>query len=318
MKRRGMKRVLHILKITLITLVGIIALAMAGIYIFNKISLHNEASQIEDYGEKIEVFDGTINVVEKGRGKETIVLLPGLGTGSPVLDYTPLTKELENDYRVVVIEPFGYGLSSHTKRDRTSANIVEEIHEVIEKLNIDSFILMGHSLGGIYGLNYAATHPESVKAFVGIDNSVPDQPTEKGNDRMTNFLTESGMMRIMVNLNPDLKNALTFDGIDKKTYQQNLMLNLKNYNNKMTKNEQALLEKNVTAARKQAFPKELPVLLFVAKDSINRDSNWLGWHKAQAESVTKGEVVELSGLHSLHHTQSKAIAEKFKKFMNEL
>ncbi|OJG92663.1 hypothetical protein RV15_GL003088 [Enterococcus silesiacus] len=296
---------------------GVIVLAMAGIYIFNKISLHNEASQIKDYGEKIEVFDGMINVVEKGQGQETIVLLPGLGTGSPVLDYTPLTKELENDYRVVVIEPFGYGLSSQTKRDRTSANIAEEIHEVVGKLNIDSFILMGHSISGIYSLNYVATYPESVKAFVGIDNSVPDQPAEKVDDRMTNFLTEAGIMRIMVNLSPNLKNALTFDGIDKKTYQQNLMLNLKNYNNKMIRNEQQLLEKNIPAARKQAFPKELPVLLFVAKDTVELDDNWLEWHKIQAESVTRGEVVELSGPHSLHHTQSKAIAEKFKQFMNE-
>lgn len=79
-----------------------------------------------------------MNVLIQGDGKETIVLLPGYGTASPVLDFKPLVDELSPYYRVVVIEPFGYGLSDDTDKVRTSQNIVDEIHECLQKLNIKS------------------------------------------------------------------------------------------------------------------------------------------------------------------------------------
>lgn len=34
---------------------------------------------------------------------------------------------------------------------------------------------MGHSIGGIYGLEYAKKYTNEVSAFVGIDSSVPEQ-----------------------------------------------------------------------------------------------------------------------------------------------
>lgn len=170
-----------------------------------------------------------------------------------------------------MIEPFGYGLSSQTKRERSAQNIVEEIHEVVEILNIDSFILMGHSIAGIYGLNYVNTYPENVQAFVGIDSTVP-------------------------------------------VY----MLNMKNFYNETIANEGKLQEKIVTEAMNLHFPKELPLLLFVAVDNTDgRKDEWINLHKVQSETVTKGEVVALQGSHLLHYTQSKAITEGVKNFMDE-
>lgn len=47
-----------------------------------------------------------------------------------------MINELKKDYRVVTIEPFGYGLSSQTNRRRSIENIVDEIHQVAQKLKI--------------------------------------------------------------------------------------------------------------------------------------------------------------------------------------
>ena len=79
----------------------------------------------------------------RGNGDQTIVLLPGFGTSAPILDFTPLVNELAPDYRVVTVEPFGYGYSDGTDKDRTTANIVEEIHTAVQSLGIDEYILMG-------------------------------------------------------------------------------------------------------------------------------------------------------------------------------
>lgn len=58
-----------------------------------------------------------MNVLIQGEGKQTIVLIPGFGTGAPALDFKPLIDELSPFYKVVAVEPFGYGLSDETKKN---------------------------------------------------------------------------------------------------------------------------------------------------------------------------------------------------------
>ncbi|MET4563520.1 pimeloyl-ACP methyl ester carboxylesterase [Lysinibacillus parviboronicapiens] len=67
-----------------------------------------------------------MNVLIQGQGEETVVLLPGLGTGTPALDFKPLVEELSPFYRVVVMEPFGYGLSDITEKERSTAHICDD------------------------------------------------------------------------------------------------------------------------------------------------------------------------------------------------
>ena len=45
-----------------------------------------------------------------------------------------LSIELSPFYKVVVVEPFGYGLSDETEKERTTENIVNEIHEALQSL----------------------------------------------------------------------------------------------------------------------------------------------------------------------------------------
>ena len=71
-----------------------------------------ERATIPAYGERVEVAGGALNVVRSGniganRGAP-IVLLSGLGTAAPGLDFAPLVREL-NGFDVIVVEGFGYG-----------------------------------------------------------------------------------------------------------------------------------------------------------------------------------------------------------------
>ncbi|WZU01339.1 alpha/beta hydrolase [Erysipelothrix sp. D19-032] len=151
---------------------------LSSMFIFGKIGKASDRKKIEDYGEKVEVFGKNINmyITGEGEGKETIVLLPGYGTIAPKISFDPVTEKLKDDYRVVLVEPFGYGLSDQTDRERTTANMVEEIHMALQAKGIDDFIFMGHSIAGIYMLSYINTYPGEAKAFIGIDTSVPTQP----------------------------------------------------------------------------------------------------------------------------------------------
>ncbi|MED3576139.1 alpha/beta hydrolase, partial [Cytobacillus praedii] len=170
-----MKKTLILLLKTLGVIAIVIVLFLAAVFIGNMISNKSEQGKIESYGQSVQVDGKNMNVTIQGKGEETVVLLPGFGTAAPALDFKLLVDELSPFYKVVVIEPFGYGLSDETEKERSTENIVSEIHEALLQLNIDRYTLMGHSIAGIYGLDYVNKYPNEVSAFVGIDSSVPTQ-----------------------------------------------------------------------------------------------------------------------------------------------
>jgi len=159
-----------------VTAVGAkLALGLTTTTVVHAVATSVESDQISPYGTPVTVDGKRMNVVVAGEGPD-IVLLPGFGTASPALDFAPLVEELAVDHRVTVVEPFGYGLSDGTDAERTTANIVTEIHDAVEALGLERYTLMGHSIVGIYGIDYANRYPDEVTAFVGIDVSVPGQP----------------------------------------------------------------------------------------------------------------------------------------------
>lgn len=170
-----MKKTLLILLKVIVAIVLLLALFLVIVFTVNVISNKVEKGKIEPYGQLVPVDGKKMNVTIQGQGKETVVLLPGFGTASPVIDFKPLVDELTPFYKVVVVEPFGYGLSDVTTKERTVDNIVSELHEALQELKIDRYILMGHSIAGIYGLDYVNKYENEVSAFVGIDSSVPTQ-----------------------------------------------------------------------------------------------------------------------------------------------
>lgn len=279
----------------------------------HKMSLKSEAKRIESYGEKIKIFDGEVTVVDEGHGPETIILLPGQGTASPYLDFKPLINELKKDFRVVTIEPFGYGLSSQTDRERSVANIVEEIHEVTKSLGLKKYIVMGHSIAGLYGVNYAQQYPSEMTAFVGIDSSTPEQPWPGINLAPIDFLKETGVFRALIKANPE-----SVLGVDKAhpDFEQIRLLTLKNMSSRNLKEELQMLDKSFPESRGLTYPSDMPVLLFVAKNDLNQEG-WLDMHQAQLVGVKRGKLFELPGKHYLHHTQTPKIVKETKAFLTE-
>jgi pimeloyl-ACP methyl ester carboxylesterase len=122
----------------------------------------------------VELDGENMHIYTKGEGENTFVLLSGLGTTAPVLDFEPLVNELAKENKVVVVEGFGYGWSDLTKKERTVENIVGEIRAALQLANIKGpYILMPHSISGIYSMYYANKYPEEVKAIIGIDPTLP-------------------------------------------------------------------------------------------------------------------------------------------------
>ncbi|MFJ4262327.1 alpha/beta hydrolase [Paenarthrobacter nicotinovorans] len=286
--------------------VAVLAAGLATTTVVNVVASKAEAGKIESYGQREDVNGSKMNVLVTGSGLEDVVLLPGFGTASPVLDFAPLVRELSQDHRVIVVEPLGYGLSDGTDRERTTENIVQEVHGALQAMGVKRYILMGHSIAGLYGIDYAHRYPEEVSAFVGIDTSVPGQP---GMD--TEFPT--GLMSAAKNLGLlRLLTALTSADVNPAytPYAREQMQLLSNRNSMSPTylNEMAHIPTNFQRALGTSFPKDLPVLLFVVAEN-KQNPEWLELHRRQASSVVDGTVVPLAGEHYLHHTHAGEIAD---------
>lgn len=310
-----MKKIIKVPLITIGAIVGVVALTLATTTIVNAVATNNEAQNLPRYGQLVPVDGKQMNVLISGEGEETIVLLPGFGTAAPALDFQPLITELESSYRVVAVEPFGYGLSDQTEKARTTENIVSEVHEALQALDIDRYTLMGHSIAGIYGIAYANTYRDEVTAFVGIDSSVPEQPgmDEELPLNTINALQTLGLLRVLNSLN-DPYDGLPFD---EETKGQMLVLSSQNSLSPTYLSEAEHIGSNFGAALGTTFPHDLPVLLFAQADSPDI-ATWAELHEKQAASVDNGEVIFLDGGHYLHHTLSKEIARDTARFLSEL
>ncbi|UKS29670.1 alpha/beta hydrolase [Paenibacillus sp. HWE-109] len=314
MKNR-MRKPLRILLKTLGAIAIAIVLFLAIVFIVNVFATKSEQGKIEPYGQHVSVDGKNMNVLIQGKGEETIVLLPGFGTATPALDFKLLIDQLSPTYKVVAVEPFGYGLSDGTEKERTTENIVSEVHEALQQLNINRYMLMGHSITGIYGIDYVSKYPNEVTAFVGIDSSVPTQP---GMDvklpiKKLEFLKKSGLLRMMMKLGADPYASLAFDD---KTVEQMKMISNKNMNNDTTLNEMGHISSNFKGAHDLTFPKDLPLLLFVQANN-EEVTGWIPLHEGQIKDSVHGKVIILDGSHYLHHTKFKEIAENVRLFMNE-
>ncbi|MGG1861282.1 alpha/beta hydrolase [Bacillus safensis] len=308
-----MKKILRIMLISICTLITVMVVFLATVYFVNLISNEREKGKIEAYGQKVLVDGKQMNVLIQGDGKETIVLLPGYGTASPVLDFMPLVNELSPYYRVVVIEPFGYGLSDDTDKVRTSQNIVDEIHECLQKLNIKKYTLMGHSIFGIYGLEYVNQYEKEVKAFVGIDNSVPKQETDELPVSSLQLLNQSGLYRLLLKVNPD---QLVMPNVDDQTKDQIKMLTFRNFLDESQASEAENITNNFKNAQRLHFPKNLPVVFYLADETEEETPSWKPMHEDLLKNVDHGKVVTFKGGHYLHHTKSKEIAADFREFLS--
>lgn len=121
--------------------------------------------------------EGLVHVLEAGDGEDALVLLPGLAASAG--EFGRLIKRLASRHRVVAIDRPGTGLSdpigfSGHPRDPW----VRVIATVADQLSLESFILVGHSVGGLAAGAYATAHPERVLRLVllsplGLERRIP-------------------------------------------------------------------------------------------------------------------------------------------------
>ena len=275
-----LRKIGKILKWLLILLAAVIILGI----IINAICRLMAKPKLQDaYGREVSVAGKSMRVDVKGDANEpVIILLSGLSCASPVLELEPLADALSQNYCVVTVEPFGYGLSDGTDQDRTIENIVNELHTCVENLGYEEYYLMAHSIGGLYSLYWANQYPDEVKGFIGIDPSVPGMSEESPGDPRNAIYADTSYPYTEKEL--EVYRILSLD----KAYNRTVM------------NEMKFLDANVETTRGMRFPDQVAVLAFVSGSNCELMSSWEPLHYAILPENGRGEVFRLEGSHYLH------------------
>jgi pimeloyl-ACP methyl ester carboxylesterase len=100
---------------------------------------------------------------EQGKTSPPIVLLHGfMGNGDC---WRSLSSHL-HPHRCIALDMLGFGNSSKPMIRYDIALLVNFIHQFTQALELESFIIIGHSLGGWVGAAYALAYPQSVKGLI--------------------------------------------------------------------------------------------------------------------------------------------------------
>jgi pimeloyl-ACP methyl ester carboxylesterase len=112
---------------------------------------------------------------EEGRAP-TVVMDSGLG--GTVLDWQLVQPGVAKFARVCSYDRGGAGWSDPGDQPRTSRQIVEELHALLNNAGIqDPYVLVGHSLGGNNAQLYASRYPDEVAGMVLVDPQFYNTPS---------------------------------------------------------------------------------------------------------------------------------------------
>jgi pimeloyl-ACP methyl ester carboxylesterase len=111
----------------------------------------------------------------EGDGSVTVVFEAGLGDTLEV--WSRVQPEVARDgVRTFAYNRAGYPGSTTSEEPRDAATIVSELREELRRQGLaPPYLLVGHSLGGLYMQYYARTFPQEVKGLVLVDSTHWDQ-----------------------------------------------------------------------------------------------------------------------------------------------
>jgi pimeloyl-ACP methyl ester carboxylesterase len=117
----------------------------------------------------IEIDGNTIRYVEEGNSKENLLLIHGLGASAERWEH--VIPQFAKNYRVLVPDLIGFGLSDKPLVDYTTDYLSDFIRKFLKKLNIDSVTIIGSSLGGQIGAEFTYQNNSMVDKLVLISPS---------------------------------------------------------------------------------------------------------------------------------------------------
>lgn len=312
-KSKRLEVVVNVMLLLIVLLVGVIG--------YNKYMTNKENNMYKSLGKMVKVNSKCMSVYVEGSGDKILVFMSGSGTCSPILDFMTLARELNNDYKVVIVEKFGYGFSDTTNTKRSLEVILEEYRLALKAAGVEGpYVLLPHSMSGIEALYWAEKHPEEIEGIIGLDMAVKETYADFEPNTaflgMGTFVARTGILRFIPGAAES--DAIKYGNLTDKEQD---MYRAIFYQKTQTSNMVNEIKRIKNNANSLGSYEELntPVLLF--------SSNGKGtgfepdfWKKCQKDFINKvpnGQMIELKCSHYIHDIEYKKIAEEINIFLDK-
>lgn len=190
----------------------VLALPLAG-FIYQGIASAADARRYPPPGERVDLGGYRLHILQRGSGSPTVVL--DSASLDTVSGWHWILEDVSQLTRVVAYDRPGIGWSDLGPEPRDVDLDVDQLHEALSRAGVEPpYVMVGHSLGGLYVRAFTGRYPEAVVGVVLVEATHPDFPARLGlPNRMPNadermlrmgpFAARLGLLRLMGMFAPD-------------------------------------------------------------------------------------------------------------------
>ena len=315
------KRIKSMLRVFL-WVAAIIVILICICFGYHRYRLRKEEKLREPLGQLIDINGNNISIYVEGSGSKTLVFLSGGGTCSPILDFKSLYSLLSDEYRIIVVEKFGYGYSDIVDEDRDIQTILSETRLALNKAGIEGpYVLCPHSMSGIEALYWAQKYPDEIEAIIGLDMAVPEYYENMKINlalmKLGQYAADLGITRLIPTLaESDAIKHGTLTNDEKNRYRAIF------YNRTATVtmiNEAKSVKDNARIVAQNGVP-QVPMLLFISDGTGGTGFDKETWRRIQEKYISEveyGKYIELDCPHYVHDYEYGRISEEIKSFLSD-
>ncbi|MFZ6686359.1 alpha/beta fold hydrolase [Undibacterium sp. SXout11W] len=119
------------------------------------------------HGEKVELFRADVST-------STSVVVFENGARETLDTWEKVIADIGKDAKIFAYNRPGYGKSEVTSAPRDGLTIVEELRQILRQQGLKPpYLLVGHSMGGLYMQLFARMYPQEVQGVVLVDSLYP-------------------------------------------------------------------------------------------------------------------------------------------------
>jgi pimeloyl-ACP methyl ester carboxylesterase len=156
-------------------ILGVIALFVIGL-IYQRVAAMLDSRAFPPPGQLVSVGDHELHIYCVGTGRPTVILEAGGGLMSA--HWAWVQSEVAGASQVCAYDRAGSGWSERGPTPRDAQQVATELYTLLLQAEMEGpYVLVGHSIGGLYVRTFAAQYPNDVAGLVLVDSSHPDQMT---------------------------------------------------------------------------------------------------------------------------------------------
>ncbi len=242
------------------------------------------------------------------------------------LSFQPISDYL-SDYYILALDITGHGLSSHRSHG-AHYHLIDfafDLHELVESQGWQSFILMGHSMGGIISTIYTSCFPEHVKKLISIESFGPmtkdtqSSPTQLRDSILSRLKAQQSEAKHPISIERTVEARAKIGDITLESARLLITRNIREENEQLFFNTDRRLRTfsslRMTESQAESFVRNIKCPMLVITGTQGYESMRTTLYK-RLDWVEHLTVVKCEGHHHLHMDNPQPVAEKIVEFLS--